>query len=124
MQSELPSNLRFAPGELPKYHHLSYRAIQEISFRDFKEQQRAKNRGKEPYSVRRVFWADTSAVKEEANSGNLLSLTLAKRIHELLELSGALDLEKDFIVVISDLDVQVLCRRRGRFLVRHDGCLI
>lgn len=48
------------------------------------------------------------AVKEEAHGVNALALAVAEGIHQLLEWSGALDLEEDFVVVVGDLDVQVL----------------
>ncbi len=36
-------------------------------------------------------------------------MPLTESIHELLELGGTLDLEEDLVVVVSHLDVQVLC---------------
>ena len=48
---------------------------------------------------------------------NVLALAVAEGVHELLELSRALDLEENLIVVVGDLDVQVLRLCRRLFLV-------
>lgn len=64
--------------------------------------------------VRRVH---ASAIEEEAYAVELLSLAVAEGVHELLELSSALDFEEDLVVVVGDLDVQVLRLRRCLFLV-------
>ena len=59
-----------------------------------------------------------------------LALTLAEGIHELGKRGSTLDLEKDLVVVIGDLDVQVfrfglaICvasSARGLIAVRHFG---
>lgn len=57
---------------------------------------------------------DSLSVEEEAHTLGRLALSLAEGIHEFLELSGALDLEEDLVVVIRDLDVQML---RGLWLI-------
>lgn len=58
-----------------------------------------------------------------------LSLAVAEGIHQFLQLRSPLDLEEDFVVVVSDFDVEVfrlllLVRlvHRGGSVVRHgDG---
>jgi len=55
------------------------------------------------------FWVisrlDTATVEEEADRVWGFALSLAESIHQLLQLGGALDLEKDLIVVIGNFDV-------------------
>ena len=51
---------------------------------------------------------DSGAVEKEADASEGLSLTLAKGVHELLQLGCALDLEEDLVVVVGHLDVEVL----------------
>ena len=48
---------------------------------------------------------------------DVLALAVAEGVHELLELSRALDLEENLVVVVGNLDVQVLRLRRRLFLV-------
>ena len=60
------------------------------------------------YRVRAIARVDTNAIKQEANCIGHLALTVAERIHELLELGSPLDLEEHLVVVIGDFDVQVL----------------
>lgn len=50
--------------------------------------------------VRAICWIDPGTVKEKSDTRQSLSLALAEGIHQLAELSGSLDLEKDFIVVV------------------------
>jgi hypothetical protein len=77
--------------------------------------------------IGRIRGLDTRAVKEESDRANGLALALAKGVHELLELSAALDLEEDLVVVVGDLDVEVLRRSlllpgaSVLVLARHDG---
>lgn len=51
--------------------------------------------------------AHALAVEQEAHAADVLALTVAERVHELAEGCGALDLEKDLVVVIRDLDVEM-----------------
>lgn len=51
---------------------------------------------------------ESLSIEEEAHAGDILSLTVAEGVHELAELSGALDLEEDLVVIVGDLDVEVL----------------
>ena len=75
-------------------------------------------------------------IKQEPDCSRRFSLSLAKGIHQLLELGGALDLEEDFVIAIGDFDVEVfgagLLRWRsavvrgskgaiGAVVVRHGG---
>lgn len=78
------------------------------------------------YSIRRIFWPHASTVEEKTHGGHLFALTLAERVHELFEWRRSLDLEKDLVVVIGDLNIQVF--RRGRRFARggivgHLECL-
>lgn len=73
------------------------------------------------YGVRSVLGANSCTIEEEANSRRLLSLTLAEGVHQLLKLGRALDLEEDFVVVVRNLDVEVLCGSRGFLLGGHFG---
>lgn len=56
----------------------------------------------------RVHARNSGSIEQEANASRRLSLTVAKRVHQLLELSRPLDLEEHFIVTVGDLDVEVL----------------
>lgn len=58
---------------------------------------------------------NTAAVEEEANGVWCFALSFAESIHQLLQLSGTLDLEEDFIIVVGNLDVQVLGNRAYGF---------
>lgn len=58
--------------------------------------------------LRVVGRLDTLSIEEEAHTRNVLALTVAKGVHELLQLSGSLDLEEDLIVVVRNLDIKVL----------------
>lgn len=60
------------------------------------------------YRLGIVGWVHSLSIEQEAHAGRGLALALAEGIHKLLELSRALDLEKDLIVVVGDLDVEVL----------------
>lgn len=52
-----------------------------------------------------VRWLDALPIEQEAHTLDALALAVTECIHELLKLGGSLDLEKDFIVVVRDLDV-------------------
>jgi len=68
-------------------------------------------------------------VEEEAAGLNAPALALTEGVHELLQLCGALDLEKDLVVVVGHLDVEVFgrcwgilglfARRRRSLVVGH-----
>lgn len=75
------------------------------------------------YSVWCVFRAYASTIKQESDCGHLLALSLAKGIHQLLELGGTLDLEENFIIVVGHLDIQVF-RRSSAFFRGHGDRLI
>lgn len=60
------------------------------------------------YSVGAISRLYSAAVEEEADGCWSFALSLAEGIHQLLECGGPLDLEKDLVVVIRDLDIQVL----------------
>lgn len=60
------------------------------------------------HSVWGVRGLHALTLEEESDRSQRLALALAERRHELLELGAALDLEKDLVVVIRDLDVKVL----------------
>ena len=48
------------------------------------------------------------AIEQESDTLRILATPFAKGIHELLELSRALDLEEDFVVVVCHFDVEML----------------
>ena len=56
---------------------------------------------------------DFSAIEEESNRRNLFALTFAERSHQFVKFCRSLDLEKDFVIVVGHLDVEMLatCRR-------------
>lgn len=64
-------------------------------------------RERRTYSIRRVSRLHACTVKKEAHRADGLALAFAKRIHQLLQLGAALDLEEDLVIVICDLDVQM-----------------
>lgn len=75
----------------------------------------------ETYTVRGVIRAYTGSIEQEPHSSHLFPLTITESIHKLLQWSRPLDLEKDLVVVVRDLNVKVL-RRGSRFSsVRHIG---
>lgn len=76
------------------------------------------------YRVGCVVWSHSRAVKEEADCGHLLALSVAKGIHKLLQLCRALNLEEHFTAVIRDLDIQMVGRSRSPFLGRWSRLLI
>lgn len=59
------------------------------------------------YRVRTISRVDPSPIEQESNILHGLALSFTEGVHEFAELGCALDLEEDFVVVISDLDVQV-----------------
>jgi len=54
---------------------------------------------------------DTASIEQKPDTGNSLPLTFAESRHELAQLSRALDLEENLIVVVGDLDVEMFGRR-------------
>lgn len=79
------------------------------------------NRSACTHHLRVVLRVHSVAVVEEAHGVRALAGTLAKGVHELLELGGALDLEEHLVVVVGDLDVQVLGLLRRLFLLLAGG---
>lgn len=63
---------------------------------------------RDTYSFRRVGGLDTRAFKEKPYRAQRLALALAKGGHQLLQLGRSLDLEKDFVVIVRDLNVEML----------------
>jgi len=57
------------------------------------------------YRVRIIRRLNPLPVEEEPHARDVLALTVAEGVHELFELRGALDLEEDFVVVVSDFNV-------------------
>lgn len=57
--------------------------------------------------LRCISRVDSCPIKEEADTCHRFALTLAERVHELVESGCALDLEEDFVVVVGDFDVEV-----------------
>ena len=60
------------------------------------------------YSVGRIARLYSGSVKEEPDGSGGLPLTFAKRVHQLLQLRGALDLEENLIVVVCNFDIEML----------------
>lgn len=58
--------------------------------------------------MRTIVALDPGPVKQKSDAGRGLSLTVTERVHQLLQLGRALDLEEDFIVSVCDLDIKVL----------------
>jgi hypothetical protein len=81
--------------------------------------QRKRRRQTTTYRIRVVLGSDTLAVEQKSNAGNVLSLAVAKGIHELSEGGGTLNLEKHLVVVVRDLDVQVFALPAVLGLVLH-----
>lgn len=50
----------------------------------------------------------TLSVEEKAHTLRGLALPIAKRIHQLLQLGSAFDLEKHLVVIIRDFDIEML----------------
>lgn len=58
-------------------------------------------------SIGRIAWLHSGSIEQEPNCGRRLPLAFAKRVHQLLQLRGSLDLKKDLVVVVRNLDVKV-----------------
>lgn len=71
-----------------------------------------------------IVWLDSLALKEKADRIDSLALALAKGAHELLKLSRLLYLEKDLVVVVRHLNVQVLRLRGGLRALRGRGAVL
>jgi len=82
---------------------------------------RERDEEQKTYSIGRVCGLDSGAVKEEPHRGEALALALAPRVHKLLELGTALDLEEDLVVVVRHLDVEVLGAGRRLLLLVGRG---
>ena len=66
-------------------------------------------RGYETHQLRIISSIHPLSIKQETTLLQALALTLAKGIHQLLQLSSTLNFEKDFVVLrISHFDVQML----------------
>jgi hypothetical protein len=64
-------------------------------------------RQNQAYRVWVVLRGYALAVEEEAHARDVLALTIAEGVHEFSESRCALDLEKNLVVVIGDLDVEM-----------------
>lgn len=60
------------------------------------------------YGIRAIGWVDPRTVEQKSNTLHRFPLAFAEGVHELLQGSGALDLEEDLIIVVGDFDVEVL----------------
>lgn len=63
------------------------------------------------YSVWTIPTLDPGAVKQKPDAIRRLPLAITERVHQLLQLGCALDLEEDFVVAVCDLDIEMLVRR-------------
>ena len=83
------------------------------------------SRSSSTHRVRVIRRLHPLAVEQEADAGHVLALAIAEGVHQLAQLGCALDLEKDLVVVIRDLDVEVLLLSvlglllHGGTVVRH-----
>ena len=59
------------------------------------------------YRFRTVSRVDTCPIEKEANSLYVFALTITECVHEFGELGGPLDFEKDLVVVVCHLDVEM-----------------
>jgi hypothetical protein len=50
---------------------------------------------------------NTTSIKQETDGVGSLALPLTEGIHKLLQGCGSLDLEKDLVVIVGDLDVEM-----------------
>jgi len=75
--------------------------------------------------IRAVLRSYASTIEEKADRVGSLALSLTKRVHELFQLGGALDFEKDLIVVVCDFDVEMLgLRSTFGLLLRTGGSVL
>jgi hypothetical protein len=66
----------------------------------------------------------TTTIEQKADGCGGFALSLAEGIHQLLERGGSLDLEKDLVVVIGDLNVQVFALSSAFGLLSCTGASI
>lgn len=109
---------RPAPDEPLVYHRHPCRAAKVIS-----RIHRTQFDSESTHICRGVGLSDASAIEKESHALKPLARTLTKGIHKLFELRRLLDLEKDLVVVVSHLDVEMLrllrLRRWSSAMVRH-----
>ena len=98
--------------------HVELKQSKSVTGQPSNRSKRAKKGTPHAYRLGRIFRAHSRAIEQEPHCVRLLSLPLAEGIHELLQLGGSLDLEKHFIVVVGDLDVEMLRRRRSSLVRR------
>jgi hypothetical protein len=67
------------------------------------------------YSFWTISWLDPAAIEQKPYARRWFPLAFAEGIHQFLQLRRALDFEKDLIVIVGDLYVQVF---RARCLLR------
>ena len=60
------------------------------------------------HRIRRILTRHPLAIEQKPDCLCVLTLPVAKGIHQFLEFGTPLDLKEDFIVVVGDLDVQML----------------
>jgi hypothetical protein len=60
------------------------------------------------HSVWTVGRLDSAAIEQESHRAWGATLSLAERVHQLLQSSSPLNLEEDFVVVVGDLDIEVV----------------
>jgi len=73
------------------------------------------------WTIRSLY---TTAIKEEADGVGGLALSLTEGIHEFLQGSGALNLEEDLVVVVSDLDVEMFADGGAFWLFGRAGASV
>jgi hypothetical protein len=70
------------------------------------------------YSLGRVATHDSGSIEQEAHAVGRFALAIAKRVHQFLQLGGALNLEEHLVVSVGDLDVEMLVGIAGLGLGR------
>jgi hypothetical protein len=66
----------------------------------------------------------TATIEEESDGVGSLALSLAEGVHQLLQGGGALDLEKDLIVVVGNLNVEMFGLTSAFWLLGGTGAAV
>lgn len=93
---------RSVPDEPQVCHRPAYQATSEVS------RCTSKLHNSATHGVWTVGRLDSAAIEQESHRAWGATLSLAERVHQLLQSSSPLNLEEDFVVVIGDLDIEVV----------------
>lgn len=58
-----------------------------------------------------ISWLNTLTFEQKTNRSHVLSLSIAKRTHQLLKLGAPFDFEENFVVIVCHLDIEMLADR-------------